>query len=307
MQTLLGQDYDFKVLVNSGSNTFYNTDSKELEELKVGDILNSKDELITSDNCYIGLVHKSGQTLELSEQGRYSIDMLHDQIKWQENIAKWHLNSLWDKVFEALLETNNSNNSHALALGLNIQPTGVNSGKLQVIAANPRKLNPVFKEKVTMRWIGGFPPDEKLYVVNVLDIYDRLLLSKNVLGSKFILDFSDKRLINDDGASDREFITVIVASEDNPDLNSWRYGITKISRKVAEQVREEVQILEEAVSPPTLLDKVLIATYFEEKGLLLDALATYEDLIQELPDVYEVKVLYNLFIHRNLQRIRVRG
>ena len=301
-QNLAGQDYAFRVLAARGDNFLNSIDASS--KLYAGSILTSHDELVTTVGSYVGLVHDSGHTLELTKPGKYSIAELYEEVKLKENLAKWHLNALWDKVFESLIAAKKSRTGN---LGLVVQPIGVNSGKLQAVSLSPQRLNPVYNIKTEIVWIGGSKSTSSRYVVNVMDLYDHVLISETVSQSKFTLDFSDDQLDGGNLISGKEIISFSVHSADNGGISSWRYGLTRLTGKTAEKVKTEVQFFEDAVYPSTLLDQLVFATYYEEKGLLQDALTTYEGLIQKAPDVKDFTLLYNAFIRRNLEKNKGRG
>ncbi len=123
---------------------------------------------------------------------------------------------------------------------------------------------------------------------------------------KFTLDFSDKRLLENQPQIDRQILSFVVYSADNQDNNSWRYGLTRINGTTAEQVQTEVQFFKDVISPMTFLDDLIMATYYEEKGLLLDALTTYENLMKKAPGIEGFEMLYNSFVWRRLQKIQTR-
>jgi len=71
---LNAQDYVFKVLANKGGNTVKVADhSTDWQPIRTGATLNSNDELRISQNSYIGLVHASGKTVELKNEGNYFV------------------------------------------------------------------------------------------------------------------------------------------------------------------------------------------------------------------------------------------
>ncbi len=303
VQLVFAQEYVFRVIASEGNNILVNGENQESKKLEAGDMLLSSGKLVTSNNCYLGLVHKSGQTMEIVEQGTYAVESLIEKFRGREGIAKWHLNARWDQV-TAILSAIDDNPE--IALGLNVLPGSVSSDKLVGVAVNPKKLNPVFNEEIEMRWQDGVGPLGSRYIVNVMDLYDRLLISEIVEEPKFTLNFSDERLMDVGSVSNRKIISFIVYCAEDQDLSSWRYGLTRINGPTAEQVAREVQFFKDALHPLTLLDQLVLATYFEEKGLLLDALTTYEHIVKEAPQVKDFNSLRNAFISRNLQKLRER-
>src|SRR5436190_19626638 len=68
---LFSQSYAYKVLVNKGKNEFKS--STGWQQLKVGSSLALEDEIKVGSNSYLGLVHKTGQPVELKEAKTYRV------------------------------------------------------------------------------------------------------------------------------------------------------------------------------------------------------------------------------------------
>ncbi len=298
-QNAFSQEYDFRVMVSKGNNRLIIADSQESKDLEAGDLVQVGDEVIASEDGYIGFVHRNGQTLELMEPGRYLVNDLIAEISGQKNLATRSLNFLWDKVYESLLETKNNT---AKNLDLNLELSGLNNGKIQVLAVNHQKLNPVFGDKAEIRWIGGDTSSDDQYVVNLMNLYDQVLFSEMVSQPEFTLKLSDERLLKNEIFSSTKILCLIVYSANNMETSSWRYGITPIKKSDHEVVTAEVQFYKDVLAPMSKVDRLVIAQYYEEKGLLLDALTVYEGLVREAPELNDFQLLYNAFIKRNLEK-----
>ncbi len=65
--TAFAQTYAFKVLINKGKNEVKT--GNNWQAVKVGESLQSADELRVPENAYIGLVHASGKPLGAQASG----------------------------------------------------------------------------------------------------------------------------------------------------------------------------------------------------------------------------------------------
>ena len=75
IETASAQDYLFRVLANKGSNQV-KKNSESTTQLKTGSKLYSGDEIIASNGAYIGLVYKTGKTIEIRTAGTHKVDDL---------------------------------------------------------------------------------------------------------------------------------------------------------------------------------------------------------------------------------------
>lgn len=87
--SLMAQDYIFKVLLNKGNNTIER--NGETIPVKTGTSLQAGDMLSTKGEVYVGLIHQNGQTIELRESKKYEVDDLSKQVSAKSNsvIAKY--------------------------------------------------------------------------------------------------------------------------------------------------------------------------------------------------------------------------
>ena len=72
-------DYIFRVLANKGNNSVKKSDGKTVG-LKTGSTLKAGDQLIASSNSYIGLMHKTGKTLEVRQAGVLKVNDLVKKV-----------------------------------------------------------------------------------------------------------------------------------------------------------------------------------------------------------------------------------
>ena len=298
------QSKDFRVLATAGGNAKTTSPAGVSRELSSGDILSLNDQVVLQNDGYVGMVYKNGQTFELTRAGTYSLLYIYNQMNGQNNLATKYLNFLWDKTYNSLVE---SKSDPKITGSLDIHPIGVNSGKLQILAVDPQKLNPVYGDKVVMKWIGGPEKPNTRYVVNVMNLYDQVLISEKVSQPEFSFSLLDPVLQNDGIISSTKVISFIVFVEGDENTRSWRYGLSTLRGKTAESVDSEVQFFKDVLSSESALDKLIFATYFEEKNLYIDAMTTYKSIIQEHPDVEDFKLLQNAFILRSLPKTSARG
>ena len=75
-----GQGYTFRVLANKGQNKVKKAGASTAVPLKTGATLNADDQLIASEGAYIGLMHKTGKTLEVRTPGTKKVSDLEKKV-----------------------------------------------------------------------------------------------------------------------------------------------------------------------------------------------------------------------------------
>ena len=81
-----GQGFTFKVLANKGQNKVRKS-SGEVIVLKTGALLYEEEELLTSSDAYIGLMHKSGKTYEIRGEGTKKVAELASKVNTKKTSA----------------------------------------------------------------------------------------------------------------------------------------------------------------------------------------------------------------------------
>ena len=80
---------------------------------------------------------------------------------------------------------------------------------------------------------------------------------------------------------------------------SWKeYAMDLLSDNESNRYQSDLQDIRQNVTNP-LLQYLVLASYFEEKGLLIDALSNYKKAIKLAPDFDDIQALYRSFKARN--------
>jgi len=95
------QDYIFKVMANKGNNQFQLASQSAWHPIKLGSSLKNGYKLLVDQNAYLGLLHASGHTMELSERGTFDIEQLASKVGIRKKgisakYAEFVLNALED-------------------------------------------------------------------------------------------------------------------------------------------------------------------------------------------------------------------
>jgi len=273
------QDYAFKVLVNKGRNELKS--GNNWQQLKVGLSLKSADELKISENSYLGLVHVSGKALELKESGSYKVGDLAAKVNGGSNV----LNKYTDFIL-----------SSATAPKNRLAATGaVDRGEDNIQVYLPTsELAGIYNDNIIIQWDSKAAPAPYLVVFRTMfeDDLDKLETSENNVA----VNLSGKNFANEDN------ILVEVSSVSNKNKISKRYTLKKLSKNDKARIKGELEKIASTTAEPTALNKLLIAAFYEQNNLLIDAGTAYAEAVQLAPDVPQYKEDYEAFLLRHAMK-----
>lgn len=269
------QEYAFKVLVNKGKNEIKS--GNNWQQLKVGLSLKSADELKISENAYLGLVHVSGKALELKESGNYKVMDLAAKVSGGSSVL--------NKYTDFILSSTTTPKNRLAATG------AVNRGvdNIDVYLPKPEQAV-VYNNEVIIQWNAEAPGP---YVVTFNSMFDDELDKIEVTDSNVKINLDDNNLANEDN------IIVQVASVSNKNKISNKYTLKRLSKADKERIKASLNEIETPTSEANALNKLLIAGFYEQNNLLIDAGTAYLEAIKLSPDVPQFKEAYNDFLSRN--------
>lgn len=278
-----GQQYTFKVLANKGQNKVKKSDG-QLVTLKTGALLFASEELLSSDGAYIGLMHKTGKTTEVRGAGSNKISELESKI----NTKKTSAASRYAQFIAAKM-----NEGDRSSLRSRTNTTGAVSrgadGAIEVLLPNSVD---VFSDNAVVRWNAPEDSENAEYIVTIKNIFDDVIYNEETSKTSVNLDFGNME--NESG-----LYIFNVKRKDNEEVSSGDYGIKKVSASDKPEVAENLAALSTEISEDSPLSKLVLASFYEENALLLDASTKYEEAIRMSPDVEDFKKLYEDFLLKN--------
>ena len=282
-----GQGYTFRVLANKGDNKVKKAGSTEAVGLKTGTTLMSGDEIIVGSGSYIGLMHKTGKTTELRAAGTKTVADLEKSIASKKTSAT-------SKYAAYLSQKMNDDGKVSLASRSNA--TGAVSralvgGAIPVMV--PGANNEVFGEYTIIRWKNpeGME-DGTSYIVRVQNIFEEVILENETNENSFELNFND--VPNETGL----YLVTILVKGDESVKSDPPIGIKRKDSGTAE-ITTVYNDLSAELTEETSMNKLVLASFFEENGLLLDALTKYEEAVELSPEISDFQSLYDAFLISN--------
>jgi hypothetical protein len=273
---LHAQDYAFKVLVNKGKNELKSGET--WQQIKVGSALQSHDELRVAENSYIGLVHKTGKPLELKQSGKYKVMDLAAKVTGGPSVL--------NKYTDFILSANTGPKTNLAATGA----VDRGLGNIQVHLPKP-ELAVVYNNNVTISW----EEDKaiKPYVVVFKSMFGDELNTVETSDNHVTVNLDDKNFVNEDN------IIVTVYSKTDKSKVSDEYTLKKLSKADKERIKSLLNEIAADTSEPNAFNKFILAGFYEQNGLLIDATSYFLEAIKLAPDVTNYKEDYDAFLLRH--------
>lgn len=286
---LQAQDYVFKVLANKGGNSVkVANETSNWEPVRTGATLNSDDELRISENAYIGLVHASGKTIELKDEGSYYVRELAAKLgNSRSSVASKYANFVINKMTSNDNEDINKNHRKYLTVTGAVERSVFEAPISLKIPSSVEVLN----KEALIRW--DDVKDAKTYIFTVKNMYDEVILTKETSETHTLLELTKMPFASE------ELIIVNVKVKDNDEQYSGNYGIKRLSGVDADPIIKELDQLTASLKEESSLNKLILATFFEENNLLIDAMMNYEQAMKLSPEVEQFRIAYEMFNKRN--------
>ncbi len=274
------QSFSFRVLANKGDNTV--TRNGNSEPLKTGASLFSTDVVTTAAGSYVGLMHKTGKTVELKTPGDHKVAELENKLN---TTASSSASRYTDYIMAKLNEDEGGGNYRQNMAVTGAVERAASGSQIQVLL--PSSID-VFNPEAIVRW--REVEEANNYTVTLKNIFDEVVYTTETDKSMVKLDFNSEELANE------RLVILNVKVADNEEISSGDYGIKRMIGGDKESVATEVEALKTDLDDTTPLAKIIEASYYEENELLLDALTKYEEAIQLAPEVEDFQDLYEGFI-----------
>ena len=274
-----GQGYTFKVLANKGANEINR--GGEWSALKTGASLNDNDEVKLSGNAYIGLVHASGKTLELKEPGTHKVAALASKI----NVSGSSVASKYADFVLSKMSAEGKKNK--------LSATGaVSRGSEDAIKIFMPNSVGVFNQKPILMW-SEVDGENVSYTLTFKSMFEDELLKVTTSDPFYQINLNDEKL------SGENVILVSVASTTNEETKSGTHAIKRLPKADAQKVQNTLNELLNSVNERNALNTYILAGFYEENNLMVDALTSYLKAMEMAPGVESYKEAYEEFLIRN--------
>jgi hypothetical protein len=277
------QDYAFKVLANKGSNELKSGET--WQPLKTGATIKSGDEVKLGENAYVGLVHRSGKPLEVKQTGVYPVSVLESKVDAGTT-------SVLNKYTDFILS---SNSAEAQKNRLNatgaVHRTITTTGAPIRLALPDNQHAGILNNTAVVNWDGSKVAGP--YVITVKNMFEDVLIKEETPETSYKLDLSAQKYATESA------IFIEVSSKADPKQVSKQHLIKKLSPAEQQTLSASLKELVGEVKEETPLNKLILAGFYEQNNLLIDAIFAYEQAIELAPDVPTFQESYDEFLLRN--------
>ncbi|MFY0627505.1 MAG: hypothetical protein JXR07_14480 [Reichenbachiella sp.] len=289
--TSYGQGFVFRVLASKGENKVKKGENGETVPLKTGATLMSGDELIAASGAYIGLMHKTGRTIEVRTSGVTKISDLETKLaSSQSSVASKYATFVMNKMNEddAGVNTNYRANMKATGAVTRAAAGGAINVKL------PSSVN-VLNAEAIVEWSSvSEKVDNPTYIVSIENIFEEEIYSTETNNTTLAINFDDDKL------SSERLVILNVKVKGNSELVSEDVGIKRMSEEDAASINESLNALKADVPlDDSPLNRLVYASFYEENNLLLDAVTQYQKAIELSGGVEDFQNFYNDFLIKN--------
>jgi hypothetical protein len=277
--SVFAQNHEFKVLANKGNNEVKSGDT--WQPLKTGASLKKEDEVKLGDNSYIGLVHATGKPMELKTAGSYKVSVLAEKIGGGSSVL--------NKYTDFILSSNSAESKKNRLSATGAVHRAVESAAISLMLPENQHSG-IFSSTTTIHWESAKVAGP--YIVTIRNMYEDEISKIETPENSVQIDFSDPKLAN------QENILVEVASKADPKQGSKSHLIKRLPLIDQEKIKISLNEIMADVSDATALNKYILAGFFENNNLYIDAIAAYQEAIKLAPDVTTYKEAYEEFLLR---------
>ncbi len=288
-QSSFAQGFVFKVLANKGENQVKPKDSA-WEPLKTGGTLNSGDELKVSQNSYLGLVHSSGKTLELSTAGDFDVNELASSLSsGGSSVASKYADFVLNSMKGSAEVGNNQQATGSVSRELNFDSFGDENAPSVFSPSSVEAYN----ANTIVRWSKPKNVEDPTYVVQIRNMFDEVVFSSETKETGMKIELSEEFFTS------QRLVILNVLLKDNDEAQSGDIGIRLLGGEEAQGIKNELSSISAELNSESALNQLLLASFYEKHSLILDAIACYEKAIRLAPEVEDFKSMYIEFLIRN--------
>ncbi len=281
------QDYTFRVLANKGINKAKKAGSK-WTVLKTGSRLNEGDKLKLSNDSYLGLVHANGKTLELKQAGSYDIKILSDQLGANtKSMVSKYADFVISKMAPEEIEKNRKKYASIAGSG----ERGLYDTDIHLYL--PKTLV-LLNTKAIISW--NYKDENEVFIVTIKNIFGEKILVAESTKTSYTINYEDDNVEN---GSINNIITIEVSLKSNASIISQEIAIRLIDSTDEQGVRLRLTNLKSNLGELSSLNNLILAEFYEENGLVLDAITSYEDALLLSPEIEYFREVYDEFLIRN--------
>jgi len=276
----------FKILAVSGEVSKKGASSEA--PASAGQRLYNGDMITINQKGYVGLVHKSGRSLELKSPGVYDVNILSSKLSNQstQSISKKYANYVAGELTKAEEEAINKNHRKYMEVTGSVERSVVPSPiKIKIPGTSE-----VRWDVVALNWEPA--TNTKSYVVTLTNLFNEKLGVFETTTNKLDIDLAKYK------ASNTKAIICQVKSKDDPRQKSPEYLLKVVSAEDDTRINADIAKIKEENREGGAITNILVATYLEQNHLYLEAMKYYQLASIAEPEVVAYQEVLKDFMTR---------
>ena len=234
--------------------------------------------IVVSESSYVSLVHKTGQTRELREEGQYQLSNLVSGKASDEKSLKTMMYA--DYVIGKMTPEGKKNRLGATGYYVKTSMRGPEKIRLHMPSAGK-----FYNPDPIISWESD---GSKKYRVEIRNMYQDVLKVMDVKDNRIRLDL-DEDLMYEEST----FLVKVFSEESESEF----YAMRRLNGARETTLLEEIESLNNSGQSPA--DQFLLAGLYEYHNLLTDAHTCYLEAMNAAPDVAIYREAYEEFLLRN--------
>ena len=314
----VAQKPEFNVLAANGK-CFVKKKSKNWTELTTGDKLYKEDQVKLNKNAYLGLVHATGKTEELTKEGTYLISKLSEEVaRRKSNLSKRFAKYVVDEVSDVSDLTSRTNYKKQMSITGSVERaagdevdaeekskelTKTSGEDAKDVAAVASLLTSVSQDfifcklprnsylidpETTFSWYKG--GDGSKYKFKIEDRKGSVVYTREVGDTSLTLNLDKLKL-------DKE--ECYYWSVSSGKAVSDEFCIFRLDLDKHNELRQDyMAVLDDAGTDPGPLGLITLASFFEENNIMSNAYMAYKKAYEQAPDVDNYKKMFISYLYR---------
>lgn len=290
--SLFAAQYEFRVIAVKGNAQYY-TGKGSWKQLHTGTKIFNDYKIKLDKKSYLGMLHKTGKTLELKEKGKWTTKELATKLnKNSSNVAGKLTNYIVDQLGEeGDTEFNyreGMETTGAVERSLNFGSAGNAAAFVQL--KSPRKIN--FTTS-SANFVWQKVKDENEYVFTITDRFDRIVHTKIIAGNSYLINANELKL------KQNEYYFWHVACNNDRTIKSPDCAFSFLSHSSVDKINHEFEQLKaELRDENSALNQIVFGNFFEKNYLMDQALKHYKKAVELEPGVAKYQSIYTNFLKR---------
>ncbi|MBS1560842.1 MAG: hypothetical protein JSS89_04490 [Bacteroidetes bacterium] len=291
-------------------------------KLAIGTVLALTDKITVGNDGYVGLVHTNGRTLELRKAGTYGVRDL-DKMATKKSgsvnskFATYVVNELTETKEPIAFQDKHRANMRvtgaveraagdevsvmdtlANAVGglgdaqrLAVVAYGNVSSSATIMVVMPRSTR-LLRDTVRFSWHRD--PKTSEYRVRIIDRNEKTVFERTTTDTFMMVD------LRQGGMAEGQLHLWHVERASDKSFHSDDYGLFRLTgadRQATEAVLSDVE--SDLVDPESSVSSLIMATVYEDQGLIYDAYMAFADAIAASPSVQNYKRMFAEFLRRH--------